>query len=179
MKLLSVYAVAGSSLLVSSVLARRGLSPDTIPPLTRTVKYTFIQICDEVQNPTPQPMFNEAGLARTVMGVSRDLYTFLMGYSLSTSIEDRPGPSERTFFSQEPWSSSGDNTHPPADDLLDDLVDELLQSQKTADIFASRDRFDSHGPEDAALTEQQREPTTHNYAGRGFNCGKFQRDIKD
>ncbi|KAL9047710.1 MAG: hypothetical protein Q9206_006537, partial [Seirophora lacunosa] len=147
MKLLSIYALAGSStLLLSSVLARRGLSPDDIPLLTRTVKFTFIQICDEVQNPTPQPMFNEARFARTIMGVTRDLYTFLLGYySLDTSIQDRPGRTpplhqKEHTFSNEPRISSGRDTQPPVDNLPDDLVDELIKSHETSDILASRNR---------------------------------------
>ncbi|KAL9008417.1 MAG: hypothetical protein Q9173_006452 [Seirophora scorigena] len=196
MKLLSVYAVAGSgTLLFSSVLARRGLSPDDIPLFTRTVKFTFIQICDEVQNPTPQPMFNEAKncsrahepqkqFAKTIMGMTRDLYTFLLGYSLDTSIKGRPGRTpplkqKEHTFSKEPRISSAEETQPPVDHLPDDLVDELIKSHETSDILASRDRlFDSNAPEDHTLTQQ--DPTTHRYtAGRGFDCGKFQRDLKD
>ncbi|KAI4111033.1 MAG: hypothetical protein LQ345_006877, partial [Seirophora villosa] len=81
------------------------------------------------------------------MGVTRDLYTFLLGYySLDTSIQDRPGRTpplhqKEHTFSNEPRISSGGDTQPP----VHHLVDELMKSHETSDILASRDRlFDSN-----------------------------------
>ncbi|KAL8754817.1 MAG: hypothetical protein Q9184_004998 [Pyrenodesmia sp. 2 TL-2023] len=155
----SISAVLCSGLLLSPVLARYGLTPDTVPLLTRTIKYTFLEICEGFQNPTPEPMFNEAALARTITGVSSDLYTFLMGYSVDTSAKDILG-------------------HVPSrkQDLLDDLIDEVIHSHGATDLLASRDRFED-GPEKSMLLKQ--DPTMHRYAEEGFECQKFQRDIKD
>ncbi|KAI4181501.1 MAG: hypothetical protein LQ346_006767, partial [Caloplaca aetnensis] len=160
MKTSSIYAVLGSSFLVSPVFARYGLTPDTIPPLTRTVKYTFLEICEGFQNPTPEPMFNEAELARTIMGVSSDLYTFLMGYGVDAA----------------PKINTRGHVPSRKNDLLDDLIDESIHSHGATDLLASRDRFED-GSKDRMLLKQ--DPTTHRYAEEGFECQKFQRDITE
>lgn len=59
MKQSSVVVALSSTLLFSSVLARYGLNPDSIPMLTRTVDYTFHSICDDFHNPVPTPLFDE------------------------------------------------------------------------------------------------------------------------
>ena len=56
---LSFRAALSSALLFSSALARYGISPDTIPMLTRTVDYTFHTICNDFHNPVPPQMFDE------------------------------------------------------------------------------------------------------------------------
>lgn len=60
MKSFFIRTALSGILLSSSALARYGLSPDSIPLLTKTVDYTFHTICDEFHNPAPVPMFDEA-----------------------------------------------------------------------------------------------------------------------
>ncbi|KAL8721239.1 MAG: hypothetical protein Q9225_002051, partial [Loekoesia sp. 1 TL-2023] len=171
MKLFSTCAALSSTLFFSSTLARYGLSPDTIPMLTRTVDYTFHTICDNFHNPVPSPMFDEMELASTILALSNDLYLLLMGYSVGDDVSirhqkplsnDRGNPKEKTHDTKR------------RTDLLEDLIDEVINSNRRSDLLESQMPL-IKGPLGPELRKE--DPTTHSYAPKGFNCPQFQRDL--
>lgn len=159
MKLFSFTTAISSALLFSSALARYGLSPDTIPLLTKTIDYTFHTICDEFHNPVPTPMFDEAKLASIIVALSSDIYTFLMGYS----IDDQDDTRDMTKYAKR------------GPDLLETLIDEIIDSNSRSDLLESQMPL-VKGPLGSKLQKQER-PTTHRYASDEFDCSQFQRDV--
>ncbi|KAL8922053.1 MAG: hypothetical protein Q9172_003736, partial [Xanthocarpia lactea] len=175
MKRSSVYAALSNSLLFPYVFARYGLNPDSIPLLTRTFDYTFHSICDDYHNPVPTPLFDEQqGLAKTIFGVTNDLYSFLMGYSVDA---------DHASNNKEPDTIRGHNAlreplreKQRGSDLVQSLIDEMIQNTRRSELLESQVVV-AKGPVRDIISE--REPIMHRYASDNFNCPKFRRDLFD
>ncbi|KAL8914986.1 MAG: hypothetical protein Q9171_000426 [Xanthocarpia ochracea] len=165
MKRSSVYAALSSTLLFPYVFARYGLNPDSIPMLTRTIDYTFRSICDDYHNPVPTPLFDEQGLAKTIFGITNDLYSFLMGYSVDA---------DHASNNKEPDMIWGHNAlrEPLREkqrgaDLVQSLIDEMIQSTRRSELLESQVVI-AKGPVRDIISEQ--EPIMHRYFSDNFNC---------
>ncbi|KAL8749088.1 MAG: hypothetical protein Q9199_007909 [Rusavskia elegans] len=178
MKESSVVLALSSTLLFSSALARYGLDPDSIPLLTRTVDYTFHSICDDFHNPVPTPLFDELGLAKTIFGITNDLYSFLMGYSLGDNNEnnnDVDNDKQRVVTSDHPSLRARIRENQHGSNLLHDLIDEMMQNTRRSGLLESQTVI-AKNPVGDKIMEQ--EATMHRYSAKEkFDCPKFQHDV--
>ncbi|KAL8677280.1 MAG: hypothetical protein Q9186_006291 [Xanthomendoza sp. 1 TL-2023] len=170
MKLSSIVAALSSSLLYSSAFARYGLNPDSIPMLTKTVDYTFHSICDDYHNPVPTPLFDEQGLAKTIFGITNDLYSFLMGYSVGDEADDDDDGNNRKYGSSQKQLQGKRRES----DFVQDLIDEMIHSTRRSELLESQIPK-IEGPIGPMLVDQ--EQTMHRYTSEDFDCLKFQRDV--
>ncbi|KAL8645814.1 MAG: hypothetical protein Q9226_007131 [Calogaya cf. arnoldii] len=168
MKHTSLFAALSIPLLFSSVLARHGLDPDSIPMLTRTIDYTFHSICNDYQNPVPIPLFDELGLAKTIFGITNDLYSFMMGYSTPNddANDDENVGNKRVIVSDHPsLRELLRGTKPHGSALLQSLVDEMMHSTRRSELLESQTSI-AEGPVGDMIMEQarERERTVRRYA---------------
>ncbi|KAL8698506.1 MAG: hypothetical protein Q9201_006531 [Fulgogasparrea decipioides] len=116
------------------------------------------------------------GLARMILGIQNDLYSFLMGYGVSDDGSD--GDRERLFQGRE-RASARDVRGTLGDTklgrhLLQDLIDETMNSKRRSDLLESQIPF-IKGPIGPMLRDQ--DTTTHRYEANEFDCMKFHQDV--
>ncbi|KAL8722232.1 MAG: hypothetical protein Q9181_007533 [Wetmoreana brouardii] len=102
-----------------------------------------------------------------IMGITNDLYSFLMGYSVSDDSSDRD---KEMLFHGRKQASARDVRR----DLLQDLIDENMNSRRRSDLLESQIPF-IKGPIGPMLRDQ--DTTTHRYEANEFDCIKFQQDV--
>lgn len=94
-----------------------------------------------------------------------------MGFSIDDNIHE----SKHNDHKRRPgWSTPLDDKH-RANDLRNNLIDELINTNRRSDLLESQTPL-IEGPVASELHTQ--EPTVHRYADGEFDCQKFQWDIK-
>ncbi|KAL8853667.1 MAG: hypothetical protein Q9221_001478 [Calogaya cf. arnoldii] len=176
MKQSPLLAALSIPLLFSSVLARHGLDPESIPMLTRTIDYTFHSICNDYHNPVPIPLFDEMGLAKTIFGITNDLYSFMMGYSMDSDDHDDDAfdddqengkdGNDRVIVSDHPSLRQrlrGESENQRSA-LLQSLIDETMHSTRRSELLESQTAI-AEGPIGDMIMKQERERqrTVHRY----------------
>lgn len=117
-------------------------------------------------------------LTNTILAFSSDLYTFLLGYSVGDdNIADRGQGNTESNDREHPLRPIPAETKKRGIDLLEDLIDETINSNRRSDMLESQTPI-VDGPIGPTLWREE-EPTTHRYAEDGFACSKFQKDIRD
>ena len=96
-----------------------------------------------------------------------------MGYSIGENVESRNRefrPSDRGSSKEKTIQGSKSG-----DDLLEDLIDEIINSNRQSDLLESQTPL-LDTPLGHDLRREDR--TRHSYASDEFDCQKFQQDVK-
>lgn len=111
------------------------------------------------------------------MGMTSDLFSFMLGYSVGDTIADRHQGPQSTGLEDDPSrdSKSNDRDTKHETDLLQYLINEIMDSRSRADLLESQTPF-VKGPVGPILRDQDT-TTTHRYQADDFDCSKFQEDV--